>query len=220
MNIKFISMDQDVIDNYPVTPAKKTLPKWFKDLPQEKFSFPIGNTLPTIKKCMPATDMLTSGYIIHNPTDIDIIREEVAGNFVENRIKVKNNQYVPEAHRFEMCPVKHSTNKQHWIKLKNPWLVRTPPGYSCLFIQPVYEFNPNLRLLSGIVDTDTFDLPVEFPGWIVNDHIIKAGEPLMQVIPFKRDEWQMSIEHTETHTPAMTEELRYKDLFHKKKKFN
>ena len=43
-------MDQDVIDNYPVTPAKKTLPKWFKDLPQEKFSFPIGNILPTIKK--------------------------------------------------------------------------------------------------------------------------------------------------------------------------
>jgi redox-regulated HSP33 family molecular chaperone len=75
-------------------------------------------------------------------------------------------------------------------------------------------------LLSGIVDTDTFDLPVEFPGWIVNDHIIKAGDPLMQVIPFKRDKWQMSIEHTETHTPAMTEELRYKDLFHKKKKFN
>ncbi len=83
----------------------------------------------------------------------------------------------------------YSTNKQHWIKLKNPWLVRTPPGYSCLFIQPVYEFNPNLRLLSGIVDTDTFDLPVEFPGWIVNDHIIKAGDPLMQVIPFKRDSW-------------------------------
>ena len=46
-------MDQDVIDNYPVTPAKKTLPKWFKDLPQEKFSFPIGNTLPTIKKYNP-----------------------------------------------------------------------------------------------------------------------------------------------------------------------
>jgi len=212
-------MDQDVINNYPVLPAKKSLPKWFKDLPRDKHLFTLGNSIPTIKQCMPATDMLTSGYIIQNPTDIDLKQERVVGNYVENRVKVENVDYCPEAHQFEMCPVK-TPNKQHWIKLKNPWLVRTPPGYSCLFMQPIYEFNPNLRLLSGIVDTDTFDLPVEFPGWIVNDHIIKAGDPLMQVIPFKRDEWQMSIEHTETHTPAMTEELRYKDLFHKKKKFN
>ena len=223
MNIKFISMDQDVIDNYPVLPTKKVLPKWFKELPTEKFAYPLGSTLPTIKKCMPATDMLTSGYIIQNVIDVDVIKEKTQGNFVENRIKVKDKKYAPEAHRFEMCPVKNpdsGTDKQHWIKIKNPWLVRTPPGYSCLFIQPVYEFNPNLRLLSGIVDTDTFDLPVEFPGWIVNDHIIKAGQPLMQVIPFKREDWNMSMEFTDTHDPKMTDDLRYKDLFHVKKKFN
>ena len=216
-------MDQDVIDNYPVLPTKKVLPKWFKELPTEKFAYPLGSTLPTIKKCMPATDMLTSGYIIQNVIDVDVIKEKTQGNFVENRIKVKDTKYAPEAHRFEMCPVKNpdsGTDKQHWIKIKNPWLVRTPPGYSCLFIQPVYEFNPNLRLLSGIVDTDTFDLPVEFPGWIVNDHIIKAGQPLMQVIPFKREDWNMSMEFTDTHDPKMTDDLRYKDLFHVKKKFN
>ena len=216
-------MDQDVIDNYPVLPTKKVLPKWFKELPTEKFAYPLGSTLPTIKKCMPATDMLTSGYIIQNVIDVDVIKEKTQGNFVENRIKVKDTKYAPEAHRFEMCPVKNpdsGTDKQHWIKLKNPWLVRTPPGYSCLFIQPVYEFNPNLRLLSGIVDTDTFDLPVEFPGWIVNDHVIKAGQPLMQVIPFKREDWNMTMEFTDTHDPKMTDDLRYKDLFHVKKKFN
>ena len=42
-DIKFICMDQDVIDNYPVTPAKKALPKWFKDLPREKFLLQKGN---------------------------------------------------------------------------------------------------------------------------------------------------------------------------------
>ena len=197
----------------------KSAIKWFKELPTEKFAYPLGSTLPTIKKCMPATDMLTSGYIIQNVIDVDVIKEKTQGNFVENRIKVKDTKYAPEAHRFEMCPVKNpdsGTDKQHWIKLKNPWLVRTPPGYSCLFIQPVYEFNPNLRLLSGIVDTDTFDLPVEFPGWIVNDHVIKAGQPLMQVIPFKREDWNMTMEFTDTHDPKMTDDLRYKDLFRPK----
>ncbi len=218
-DIKFISMDQDIIDNYPVRPAKKALPKWFKELPQEKFLLHLGNAIPTIKKCMPATDMMSSGYIISHPTDIDFKQVNVPGNYTENRIKVKNEKYMPEAHTFEMCPVK-TPNKQHWIKIKNPWLVRTPPGYSCLFIQPIYEFNPNLKLLGGIVDTDTFDLPAEFPGWITNDHIVRAGDPLIQVIPFKREEWKMTLEHTETFTPTQTEELRYKDLFHVKKKFN
>ena len=147
------------------------MPKWFKKLPSEKFVYPLGSTLPTIKKCMPATDMLTSGYIIQNVTDIDIIKEEVQGNFVENRIKVKNNQYAPEAHRFEMCPVKNP-DKQHWIKLKNPWLVRTPGIVVCLS-QIIYEFN-QFKITNGIVDTDTFDLPVEFPGWIINNPCNKS----------------------------------------------
>ena len=73
-------MDKEVIEKFPVLPAKKFLPKWFKDLPSEKFVYPLGSTLPTIKKCMPATDMLTGGYIIQNVTDIDIIKEEVQGN--------------------------------------------------------------------------------------------------------------------------------------------
>ena len=94
MNIKFISMDQDVIDNYPVLPTKKVLPKWFKELPTEKFAYPLGSTLPTIKKCMPATDMLTSGYIIQNVIDVDVIKEKTQGNFVKNRIKVKDTKYA------------------------------------------------------------------------------------------------------------------------------
>ena len=100
---------------------------------------------------MPATDMLTSGYIIQNVIDVDVIKEKTQGNFVENRIKVKDTKYAPEAHRFEMCPVKNpdsGTDKQHWIKLKIPWLVRTP-GYSCL-IQS-YTNLINLRLLSVLL---------------------------------------------------------------------
>jgi hypothetical protein len=212
-------MDSSVIENYPVRPAKKALPKWFKDLPREKFLLQLGNEIPTIKQCMPATDMLTSGYIIDNPADIDLKQENAPGNYIENRVKVSDEKYYPEAHQFEMCPVK-TPSKQQWIKLKNPWMVRTPPGYSCLFIQPFYDFNPNIRLFPGIVDTDSFDTPVEFPGWVVKEHVYRAGQPLMQVIPFKRDEWKMTMEHVETFEPAMTEELRYKDIHHAKKKFS
>jgi hypothetical protein len=48
----------------------------------------------------------------------------------------------------------------------------------------------------GIVDTDTYKSPVNFPFVLRDpktDGLIPAGTPLMQVIPIKRDEWQMEI---------------------------
>ena len=52
------------------------------------------------------------------------------------------------------------------------------------------------RSLPGIVDTDTYTAPVNFP-FVLNDWkfegIIPAGTPMAQVIPFKRESWQMSI---------------------------
>ena len=228
MNIKFISTDQDVRDNYPVLSAKKLLPKWFKDLPTDKFAYPIGSALPTIKKCMPATDMLTSGYIIQNVTDIDIIKEKVQGNFIENRIKVKNNEYAPDAHRFEMCPVKNP-NKQHWIKLKNPWLVRTPPGYSCLFIHPMNRMEERWKIIEGVVDTDSYVNLTNFPFILKKRNkqfLIKKGDPMVQVVPFKRESWKawsgFYIEELHGKTIKMINSKwvdRYKKMFWSKKSF-
>jgi len=49
--------------------------------------------------------------------------------------------------------------------------------------------------LPGIVDTDKYNSPVNFP-FILNDikftGLIPAGTPIAQVIPFKRDSWKMS----------------------------
>ena len=51
-------------------------------------------------------------------------------------------------------------------------------------------------IMPGIVDTDTFDHPVNFPFQMNEkgfEGVIKAGTPMVQVIPFKRDEWEMQI---------------------------
>jgi len=221
-------MDQDVINNYPVLPAKKSLPKWFKDLPRDKHLFTLGNSIPTIKQCMPATDMLTSGYIIQNPTDIDLKQERVVGNYVENRVKVENVDYCPEAHQFEMCPVK-TPNKQHWIKLKNPWLVRTPPGYSCLFIKPMNRIEERFDIIPGIVDTDNYVNLINFPFILRKrdeQFLIKKGEPMVQIIPFKRESWKMwsgfymEKLHKKTMDLLNSEWIdRYKKMFWNKKSF-
>jgi len=80
-------------------------------------------------------------------------------------------------------------------KWHNPWGIKTPPGYSCLFVQPLHRESV-FTIMPGIVDTDTYNNPVNFP-FVLNDTkfqgIIPAGTPIAQVIPFKRDSWRMSL---------------------------
>ena len=85
-------------------------------------------------------------------------------------------------------------NEGSYPKWINPWSIKTPPGYSILFVQPFHRECP-FSILPGTVDTDTYTAPVNFP-FALNDWnfegIIPAGTPMAQVIPFKRESWTMS----------------------------
>jgi hypothetical protein len=51
-------------------------------------------------------------------------------------------------------------------------------------------------ILPGIVDTDEYYAPINFP-MVINDPnfegLIPKGTPIAQVIPFKRESWKMEI---------------------------
>ena len=85
------------------------------------------------------------------------------------------------------------------LKILNPWTVRTPPGYSCLFMSPVLNQNDYFYTISAIVDTDTFNDKINFPVLINGDKynkfnkVFESGTPLVQIIPFKRESWQHSV---------------------------
>ena len=86
-------------------------------------------------------------------------------------------------------------NEFSYPKWNNTWGITTPPGYSCLFISPLHRETPIIAL-PGIVDTDTYSAPVNFPFVLRDpkmDGLIPAGTPIIQVIPFKRDSWSMEI---------------------------
>ena len=69
-------------------------------------------------------------------------------------------------------------------------------------------------IIPGIVDTDTFPNEINFPIVINGDKYptldttIKKGTPYVQVIPFKRDSWKMSI------VPATSKKMNEGKLFY------
>jgi hypothetical protein len=212
-------------DLYPPEPASKNIPEWYKDmgsyLSGEKVPDGKGLGNGTIKRCMPVFDSIISGYIIKSPVDIYVSQtpaeyndgkhfDETGETIPLSKQKIKEKK-LPETvpyfqwsnfdliqfHPIEQAPTHpnrngHQVSYPKWI---NPWSIKTPPGYSTMFVQPWHR-ESIFTILPGIVDTDTYTPPVNFP-FVLNDvswsGLIPAGTPIAQVIPFKREVWEMQM---------------------------
>jgi hypothetical protein len=190
---------------FPPEPAFKNIPNWYKDLESyiggEKKPSGDGNTTGTIKRCMPVFDVMNAGYIIKTPADVFISQRET---FDDNGDSMGKRPWYEWAnfgliafHPVDQAPNHPNRNghQESYPKWINPWAIKTPPGYSVLFVQPFHRPS-DFTILPAVVDTDTYSAPVNFP-FVLNDvnfeGIIPAGTAVAQVIPFQREDWQMSI---------------------------
>lgn len=180
-----------VADEYKPKPATKFIPEWYKATSTrigEKT--PDGN--PTIKKCIPVFDAITAGYILVTPFDVWIKQVDGEPQYQPARSAQGMVQFHPVM-QASKHPASHGLQFPKWI---NPWAIKTPKGYSTLFVPPMHNPNPWFQIFEGIVDTDEYFASVNFP-FILKDPsyegLIPAGTPMAQIIPFKRESWKMTI---------------------------
>jgi len=210
--IKFTASKEyiDCTEIFP-QPSKLNIPDWYKELKHS-----IDNK--TVKGCMPFLDTLTTGYIIRMPVDYYIKHNfKIEGsrstegytelhdsnNFLIKDTNVNRPNFL-QAHPIKQlgkkCPFVDKNKSLPFHKLLNPWVIKTPPGYSCLFLPPMNNSDDRFSIIPGIVDTDNFDHEINFPIIINGDKYpvlettIELGTPIAQVIPFKRENWKMVIE--------------------------
>jgi hypothetical protein len=73
------------------------------------------------------------------------------------------------------------------------------------------------------VDTDKHDLLIEVPGYLTTNKpvTLESGAPLVQVIPFLREDWKMTASYMPKHKSRLDFilEQAYRKLFHSKKSF-
>ena len=227
-------------EDFPI-PIKLNIPEWYKKL---------DHTLEdkTVKGCMPFLDTLTTGYLLKMPQDFQIKHNisndngkkdsfytfglHLFGQHVGAKL-INLNASHPEMHPISQLsgsPLIEKNNNLPFYKILNPWRIKTPKGYSCLFVPPLNNSDDRFSIIPGIVDTDEFSLEINFPLVINGDKykelntIIKKGTPYVQVIPFKRDNWKMKI-NTIAQKDVMSSRIffslkllnRYKDKYWKKK---
>jgi len=228
-------------EDFPI-PAVLNIPEWFKKLDHSIDK-------KTIKGCMPFLDAISAGYILKMPQDFAIKHN------VENDLKEKGYGQYPslkscpylektglnvnyrnlETHNINQLknsPLVEKNKNLAFHKILNPWIIKTPPGYSCLFTPIFNNQDDRFSPITGIVDTDSFNAEVNFPIVIngdkypVLDTVIKKGTPYVQVIPFKRENWEMVTKPISSQKLLLNKiklHLKhlhnYKNAFWKKKKW-
>lgn len=213
MKIKFISKHAEYLV-HPV-PMKKVVPRWYKDM--EKYINKDLN-LGTVKNCVPVLDSVTMGYALLSSIDImftktindnqtvDVKVQSGRLNEFEHLDMLKNipqeiNYHVSAHSSYEFAKKMVYKNEiPIAFKFGNPWIIKTPPGYSCLFTSPFNTEERDIRIVTGVVDTDRYETYVNFPFFLKDwdeklspQKIIPKGYPIALVFPFARNDWHMKV---------------------------
>jgi hypothetical protein len=209
--IEFRCAREDLgIISEPVS-AKSVLPDWFRKLPPiDKTRLTHSDNGITVKRCMPFLDAMTTGWIIPLAATV--------------RFEVKNDGKTVDA-GWEFDKVMVSNHHAYQVagnpleprppcKFHNYWTISTPKGWSCLFVPPLNRNQTVFQILSGVVDTDTYQSHIHFPFIPTAPdgvHEIEKGTPLVQVIPFQRAAVEIKAEvrvETEVETELRNRVLR------------
>lgn len=215
-------------EEYAPKPASKYIPDWYKNLESylngSKKPDGQGSSWATAKRCMPIFDAISAGYIIVSPADVYVSQRD--GQPYYEWASFGLIQFHPK----EQAPEHpHRNGVEAFPKWINYWAIKTPKGYSTLFVQPFHR-EAVFSILPGVVDTDAYTNPVNFP-FVLNDPkfegVIPAGTPIAQVIPFKRESWKISfggekelIEKNKVQTLLNSQFFdRYKNMFRTNKEY-
>lgn len=207
-------------------PAHQDIPKWYKDLERydggKLLVRPDGSSNVRLKACASYLDPFLMGYMVKLHCDIFVEKTEngtdmrwtsALAPLSGRTVDIASD--LPEVAGYGMFT-------QAW---EMRWAFTVPKGYSVLVTQPFNRQDLPTFSTTGIIDADDLLGPGGVPFAVKQDFegIIKAGTPILQLIPFKRESWDSE----ETPSPFRSKDGRprniisgwYKDNIWKKKDF-
>jgi len=173
---------------------KSKIPQWYKDQDMWNNKQPLQKSYQvskSFKACMPFLDALTTGYTIQLWTDVRVRQENGQPIFTwasgPDPIDFRSNDGN------QNLPIPAGFNSRQFV-WKFPYTIRVPKGYSCLVTHPMNRHDLPFIGLTAISDNEVATLgPGNYPFFIKEgfEGIIPEGTPIMQVIPFKRENWKV-----------------------------
>jgi hypothetical protein len=214
--IKFIAQNEYIwqVADRPF-PAIKKINKNWKSIPKysnETNTFDMDpSPTVTIKQCVPTLEMLGAGYYMPLSSDCFIQQKDNTPTINWSGTVAIFDAWDPkQVSNFELDENYSNTV----FKYHHGWTIKTPPGWSCLFIHPVSYPNLPFRSISGIVDTDIHDGEINVPFIIKKDFkgILEKGTPMFQIIQFKISDWKSEFDVKKPDQHFFDQEKLYSKL--------
>jgi hypothetical protein len=194
-SIEFVTTQQHVAEMFPPVPAARCVPEWWKKtpgfVPEEKRSFPHLRLRrdSTIKSCPGIADYLALGYILPLWADVLISARDDGFDY---ELTCKSNEIAVFApHTLGPAFPRRPGDHTYVLKVTMPWKLRTPRGWSAMLLPPPYSEETRWSVMPGVVDSDrlpTINFIAEWHMPLGHAELLKAGLPLLHVIPFRRRE--------------------------------
>ena len=200
--IDFTTFNEDTLRNFKPVLAKSVLPSWWKKM--KVFQAIRGQRTQTIRACPAMHDWTKSGWYLLANRDIEVLcgsdRDRVSDENFTTR-DPSGGGYSSPTHpsdqfdnAFEYIKDGEFGHVKDAFKMRNPWNIITPKGYSCYYLDPFLHQNKFFATWHGIIDTDEFNVnqdnsQIIFYPIVNHSFTIPKGTPLCQVIPFRREEW-------------------------------
>lgn len=214
MKIEFYSSIDGVVDAFPVQHAKECLPSWIGLAKQEYIS---NKSMPSVYKCPGIVDILTTGFIIKAWHDIDV--------------QSQNDRligYAPSADLEDMlgCPpvqvqggheIAKFLPQRPWshsdiLKINTPWHIVAPKGMKLLMLPISYSDNFMFESTTGILDPSVSS-EVNIQGYVNHLGVIKAGTPLVHIIPMTSDKYELIVRNINDHDRLWVKKKKYLNAF-------
>lgn len=200
--IEFSTFNTDNAKYFKPVLAKSVQPDWWKQMKTHQDVR--GVKTQTLRSCPAMDDWLKSGYYILANRDINV-------RFVTGHDDTEGMECYVEGDDFATASPSHpSMQFEHSFayfddggpvkdafKLRLGWNITLPAGYSAMYLDPFLFQNRNFGVWQGIIDADTFTTNTDTTQCILyaksrKDFTIKKGTPIVQVLPYKREEWTAS----------------------------
>lgn len=148
----------------------------------------------TVKKCPGIQDLLTTGYLLKTPCDIYI---DTTGDELIYEVSETHASSITLHSPDQVTAWEYDTDRftKDVFRIHPMWVIATEKGYSTLFIHPSFHNTLPFETVPAIIDTDMYASDGPFSVKLKRGFkgVIEAGTPLVQCIPYKREEFESII---------------------------
>ncbi len=173
--------------------AKLALPEWLRQMAPRVDSSVHQRSIRTVKQCPPFVDAMSSGFLILLPCDVTVQAGQFSWDWPLPPLRAPHHPRAPLSFHVpeQLAGSPLARGRRCALKFNSFWTIELEAGWSLMVVHPIHRDDLPFRLVSGLVDADSFnDAGINFPAvWTdaAFNGVLPRGTPVAQCFAVPRE---------------------------------